>query len=417
MKKILKVGVFGIYRGSHLYKAILSNNAEVVAVCDRDTEKLKKAKEELGSDLAVYTDFDEFINHEGLDAVYLANNFDQHAPFAIKALEKNIHVLSECTSNSTMAEGVALVRAAEKSSATYMIAENYVFMKFNKEIDRLYKSGKLGKFIYGEGEYNHPLDPTNRKYMRKLRPYEKHWRNTLPRSYYITHSIGPLMYITGAFPRRVSALPVFAPHPTDPLMGLGVGDRAAIITTLNHDDSVYRVTGCAAFGAHSKSYRVCGIRGQAENIRGESGKVLVRYNEWEVPEGEEQEKMYVPEWNDSEEELIEASGHGGGDFLVIREFFECIRENKKPVMDVYFATTMASVAILAHRSILENGIPYDIPDFRVEEDRIWFENDTLTPFWSADGSVPPSVSCCSKSDFIPLQEDVEAYKKLLKEDG
>ena len=43
------------------------------------------------------------------------------------------------------------------------------------------------------------------------------------------------------------------------LMELDVGDRAAIITTLNHDDSVFRVAGCAAFGSHGSSYRICGI--------------------------------------------------------------------------------------------------------------------------------------------------------------
>ena len=54
-------------------------------------------------------------NHPGMEAVFLCNFFHDHAPFAIKALERNIHVLSECTSNGTMAEGVALVRAAKKS--------------------------------------------------------------------------------------------------------------------------------------------------------------------------------------------------------------------------------------------------------------------------------------------------------------
>ena len=49
---------------------------------------------------------------------------------------------------------------------------------------------------------------------------------------------------------------------------------------------------------------------------------------------------------------------------------------------------MASVAILAHRSTLEGGKPYDIPDFHKEEDRKKFENDTLSPFWGTDGTAP-----------------------------
>jgi len=211
MKKKIKLGIFGLRRGSSFYKAILLNNASIVAVCDRDYKKLEKAKEELGRGVAVYEDFDSFLDHPGLDAVFLCNHFHQHAAFAIKVLKKNIHVLSECTSNATMADGVALVRAARKSKAIYMLAENYPFMKFNREMSRVFKSGSLGKLLFAEGEYNHPLDPSDLDGIKRLRPYEMHWRNFLPRSYYITHSLGPLMYITGATPVRVTAMPVFVP--------------------------------------------------------------------------------------------------------------------------------------------------------------------------------------------------------------
>lgn len=49
----------------------------------------KKARED-HEGIATYTDFDEFINHEGLEAVFLCNYFHEHTPYAIKALEKNI---------------------------------------------------------------------------------------------------------------------------------------------------------------------------------------------------------------------------------------------------------------------------------------------------------------------------------------
>ena len=134
----IKFGIFGLGRGSGFYDGVAANNGEVVAVCDFDEEKLKKAKED-HSEVTTYTDFDEFINHEGLEAVFLCNYFNEHTPYAIKALEKNIHVLSECTSNISMGEGVQLVRACEKSKAFYMIAENYPFMKFNQEMRKVYR--------------------------------------------------------------------------------------------------------------------------------------------------------------------------------------------------------------------------------------------------------------------------------------
>ena len=152
MKRTVKFGIFGLGRGSTFYNVILANNGEIVAVCDRNEKKLADAKKHLGNDVATYTDFEDFLNHEGLEAIFLCNNFNQHVPFAIKALEKGIHVLSECSSNSTMAEGVALVRAAEKSKAIYMLSENYPFMIFNKEMRRVFRGGSLGKLLYAEGE-------------------------------------------------------------------------------------------------------------------------------------------------------------------------------------------------------------------------------------------------------------------------
>ena len=411
MKRVIKFGIFGLGRGSTFYNAVLVNNGEIVAVCDRDEEKLTSAAEKLGADVALYRDFDSFLQHPGLEAIFLCNNFHQHAEFAIKALKAGIHVLSECTSNATMADGVALVRAAEKSSAVYMLAENYPFMKFNLEMKRIFDGGTLGKLLFAEGEYNHPLGPDNKEYIRSVRPYEKHWRNYLPRSYYITHSLGPLMYITGAIPERICAMPVFSPEHEDMLMGLDVGDKAAIITCLNNDGSVYRVTGCAAFGAHGSSYRICGDKGQVENLLDGTERVLLRYNEWEVPEGLEKINAYVPDWNDKDSKLITESGHGGSDFFIIRNFFTSIREGTRPFFDVYRATTMASVAILAHRSLLSRGVPYDIPDFHNEADRVRYENDTETPFYTDD--CEPTLPCCSHPDYKPSEESRERYREIL----
>ena len=112
--KTIKMGIFGGYRGSTFYSSVLANNAEIVAVCDFNEKYAQKAKEKLGDGVTVYTEFDKFIEHEGLEAVLLSNYFHEHAPYAVRLLERGIHVLSECTSNATMAQGVALVRAAEK---------------------------------------------------------------------------------------------------------------------------------------------------------------------------------------------------------------------------------------------------------------------------------------------------------------
>ena len=120
----------------------------------------------MGASVAVYEDFDAFLSHE-MDAVVLANLFHEHAPYAIQCLARGLHVFSECLANGTMAEGVALIRAAEKSGAIYMLAENYPQMLFAREMKDICDSGTLGKILYAEGEYNHPFNPNDREFRQQ----------------------------------------------------------------------------------------------------------------------------------------------------------------------------------------------------------------------------------------------------------
>ena len=412
--KQIKVGIFGTgKRGLSLFANLMKLNCEITAICDSQPERLEEANRALGGTAAVYTDFEAFLNH-GLDAVILANYFHEHAPYAIRCFEKGIHVFSECLSNGTMAEGVALIRAFEKSSSIYMMAENYPQMKFNREMKRVCDGGTLGRILYAEGEYNHPGDPNDISFKKQYNYFEHHWRNFAPRSYYITHSLGPLMHATGATPRRVTAFNVYAPVEGDVPIATRVGDQASIITMQNDDGSVFRVTGCAAFGAHHNAYRICGTNGQIENLRGLGEKVMLRYNRWAVPQDAQEINFYEPEWNDRDETFISESGHGGSDYLTVRMFVECIRQGKQPEhpFDIYGAVNMASVGILAHRSMLAGGQPIDIPDFREEAARKQYENDWDSPFYCTDGRTP-TIPCCSHPDHAPTQSQIKLYKKSL----
>ena len=412
MKKI-KIGIFGVGRGMYLAKDFMLLGADVVAICDNNKERLAEAAKKVSNDTAVYQDFDAFIEHD-MDAVLLANNFHEHTPFAIKCFERGLHVFSECISNGTMAEGVELLRAFEKSNSIYMLAENYPQMIFNREMKRVCNGGTLGKILYAEGEYNHPINPYDTSFQKEYNYYPEHWRNFTPRSYYITHSLGPVMWATGATPKKVTSFSAFAPIEGDAPTARFSGDKVAIMTTQNDDGSIFRITGCAAFGGHHNAYRICGSEGQIENLRGMGNKVMLRYNDWSIPEGMDEVNLYEPKWNDPDEEIFKTSGHGGGDYLTCRMFLDCIKNGKQPEhpFDIYSAVNMSSVAILAHRSMLEGGKPYDIPDFTKEEERKIYENDRLTPFYAPDGSKP-TIPCCSKTDFKPTDEQIKNYKKVL----
>ena len=152
-------------------------------------------------DAKVFDNFDAFID-SGMDAVVLTNYFHEHARYAIRAMEKGIAVLSETTAGVTHRECVELVEAVERTGVKYALAENYPFAASCLEMKRVYETGKLGKVMYAEGEYCHPSSVED---IRGLDPEKYHWRKYAPMTYYITHSLGPLMYMTGATPLAVTA--------------------------------------------------------------------------------------------------------------------------------------------------------------------------------------------------------------------
>ena len=413
MKKI-KIGILGGGRGVDIARDFRLLDCEVVALCEFGADRLSYGAERIGEGVTLYDNFDAFLEHP-MDAVVVANYFHEHAPFAIRLLERGISVYSECLSSGTMAEGVALIRAAEKSGAIYMMGENYPGMCVCQEMYRICKGGTLGKILYAEGEYNHPVDPYDVTFVKINNYSPMHWRNFLPRTYYVTHSLGPIMYLTGALPKKVVAMAVFSPLSKDAPQASRVGDRVAIMMTQNDDGSIFRFTGCAGYGAHHTSYRIAGTDGQVENVRGMEDKIMLRYSPWKTPEGQESTQFYTPSWQDDiPKQAVKTSGHYGGDFVISRIFVDCLKNNKQPPFpfDVHSAVAMSSVAILAHRSMLEGGVPYDIPDFHSEDERVKWEDDTLSPFPKADGTV--DLPCCSHTEYAPTQEQLSKFLELLK---
>jgi hypothetical protein len=89
-------------------------------------------------------------------------------------------------------------------------------------------------------------------------------------------------------------------------------------------------------------------------------------------------------------------------------------EGKQPPKpyDIHSAITMSSVAILAHRSVLNGGLSYDIPDFRNEDERVKYENDNDTPFYYSDGRKP-TIPCCSHPDYAPTEEQLRRFDEMI----
>lgn len=387
---MIRVGVFGLRRGMSFARGATEQlGLKLVAICDGQQDRLEAAGKDLG--VATYTDFDRFLEHD-FDAVVLANFFHEHAPFAIRALRAGKHVLSETAACFTAAEGVALVEAVERSGRTYLFAENYPYTLPNLEMQRLYRRGAVGEFVYGECEYLHPASAD---FWNGISRGVDHWRNWLPSTYYSTHAIAPLMFITGTGPVKVNAFsmpfraddPVYARRPLR-------NDACSMITVRMDSGAVCKILQYGLRG-HSTVCRVHGSLGAMETLRtGDPRMVRLVREQYHQKVTTPVEQTYLPGWPRQHLAAAQA-GHGGGDYFMNFNFAEAIRTGRPPYFDVYRGVAMSLIGIQGWKSVLADSATFEIPDFRRKAVRDRYRNDHWNPDPTrpaAKGTAKPACS-------------------------
>lgn len=388
---ILKVGVLGLWRGlAHIMAIDVLDNVEVIAICDQDLQKVEEAKKHCPADVKICKDYDELLN-SGIGLVVLCNYLPDHAACAIKALHKGIAVVTECLAAATMKECVELVEAVEETGVYFSMAENSPYGTACLEMERVYRTGILGDVIYAEAEYCHPNPPDNEN---RFSPGVDHWRRKLPKTYYLTHSLGPLMNMTRLMPKRVigkvAAGPSYAKR-----RGSSNGDSAGIMLVEMDGGVLFRVTGCSNYGPETHWFRLACEKGGVESVRTAEDTVNLAVEPWDLPEDMTSQgcnTFYTPQADAATKEAVKRGlsnvGHQLTDFRCVRNYVTEILEGKAPDMDVYRSCAQSAVAILGWRSVLNDSKQYDIPDFRIPAEREFYRNDDLSP-WKGD--IPFSI--------------------------
>jgi len=382
-KTELKVGVFGLWRGqSHIMAIEVLDEARVVAICDQDPKRVEEAKKHCAPDVKVCKDYDELLDSD-IDVVILCNYLPDHTTAAIQALRKGIPVVSECLAAATMKECVELVEAVEETGVYYSMAENTPYHESCLEMQQIYQSGILGNVIYAEGEYCHPSAPAK---TGQYVPSADHWRTMIPRTYYLSHSLGPLMNMTGLMPKRVigkvAAGPGYAKR-----RNKQNADSAGVMLVEMEGGALFRVTGCNTYGPETHWFRLACDNGGVENVRAAEGMVNLAINPWDVPENMGSmgsNTTYLPTPDAATKQAVSRGlvlqGHMGADFRTVRNYVHELLEGRAPDMNVYRSVAMSAVAILGWRSVLNDSKQYDIPDFRDPAAREAYRNDDLSPW-------------------------------------
>ena len=359
MKKF-RVGVVGLGHRGRLMFALAADSFDCVipaAACDlferNFYEKqwlMDAAMSELYPETVFYKDYDEMLEKANLDVIIVETGADVHCDFCIKALEKNINVLTDIPVVANLLEAERLWKAAEKSSAMISVGANPNEQKFAVMLQEFFESGKLGKPYCMEAEYIHWGLPNSDGH--KALTENGDWRKLLSPIRYCTHSLGPLLKVVNEELRYVSSFGT-GPHADDyegnkkdDMVCANFKTESGVVIRLMRNGR------CRADIGHH-NYRVFGTEGYMERID-RFGKPVIRYNSMKEENNKLQEisgEFTPPAYKDNPK----AKGHDGIDFAMQDHFFTALLEGKEAPISLKEGLEMTLPGIYAEESAKRGG--------------------------------------------------------------
>ena len=354
----------------------------VSAVCDIYQDRADRAaasvKEKTGEAAAAYTDEDEFLDAK-MDAVIIATGWQTHIPIAVKAMKKGIRPAIECGGSSSLWHCFELVSAYEQTKIPCMFLENCNYGREEMALLNMTEKGVFGELIHLQCGYQHDLRSGLAKSWE-----DRHYRldHHLHRNgeFYPMHGLGPMMKLLKinngnrllslvSVSSKARGIKAWAKehlppehHIQDKLILEG-----DVITTvikcsngetlvLTHDTSLPR--------PYSRGGRVQGTKGiWMEDNRSVYIEGISPEHEWEDFYSFIEKNNYEhPMWQEYKNSGIK-SGHGGMDYLVMREFVKSAANKSEPPVDTYEAALLTSITPLSEQSIMLGSHPVEIPDF------------------------------------------------------
>ena len=361
----LKAGLVGVRRGRGLALGLHAvEGCEITAVCDLDAERVAAVGAELGIEHR-FEDYEQMLDSGLVNAVVVATPQQLHAPQAVAALQRGVHVLSEVPAAVDLAQCCQLVDAVRQSGCTYMLSENANYMTANVIVRQMARAGVFGEMYFAEGEYIHDL-----KDLSERTPWRRVWQTGRDGLTYPTHQLGPVLSWTGQ--RIVSIACMGSGHhyrdprgdlyeQQDSLLAICHTDtgglikvRQDIISTRPHITTAYSLQGTGG------CYESARTRDEDDRvwIAGRAPDAVT----WQ-PLADFRDEFLPEEMKDPPAEVAGA-GHGGSDYWVGLEFARAIAEGRPPALDVYAALDMTVPGIVSQQAIALGGAPVRVPDFR-----------------------------------------------------
>ena len=147
MKRV-KFAVIGLGWFGEKHCEVLSGipQVELFALCTRTKSRLHELAERFNV-THTYTDYNELLANEEIEAVNVVTMWDQHTGPALAALSAGKHVFVEKPMASTLADCEAIVNAANATDKCFMVGHICRFNPRYAAAKQEVASGKIGKIV------------------------------------------------------------------------------------------------------------------------------------------------------------------------------------------------------------------------------------------------------------------------------
>ena len=324
--KIYRVALVGcgVISGNHISALLECEGVELVALCDVKPERAEARKGEYNLNSKIYTDYDEMIAAEKLDAVHIATPHYLHAEMAIKALDLGINVFLEKPMCINKEQIAALLEAEKRSSAMICVCFQNRFNPATIKAKELIEEDGGIKSAYGAVFWE-----------RKAAYYtDSGWRGT-----YATEGGGVMINQ--------------AIHTIDLLCQLLGKPETLIATKANHHlkDVIEVEDTCEGLikfenGKFGNFYATTSFHGYDSTsvfIKTKNHKIDLRHGH-----------LYVDfkEYNLEEERraVIGKACYGSGHFVLIKKFYEAIRTGGETPVSLESAQWAIRILLAAYES-------------------------------------------------------------------
>ncbi|HKG93554.1 MAG TPA: Gfo/Idh/MocA family oxidoreductase [Gemmatimonadaceae bacterium] len=147
MKPAVRIGVIGagaIAQLAHLPVLAKIRGAELVGICDNDGAKARAIADRFGV-RDVFTDIEDLLEFDDLDAVVVSTPNHLHEPHVLAALKEGVNVLCERPLSLTARGVERILAAATRAERKVAVANNHRFRSDVQALDRFIRGGELGK--------------------------------------------------------------------------------------------------------------------------------------------------------------------------------------------------------------------------------------------------------------------------------